>query len=191
MFEHLCQRFPDKLRSHFQKWKENRRLLETAMANGALRPINSDFFSCLEVEILRFRQRFGESISITLTTLLREASNAKEFFKAIYSKNWMKTCLDKGEFLHLKFLLRAYCQRGMTSVPCETVISYLHKIMTDPERDHMEYTQLESLLAVKNLYKDVELKSHSFKAEFETAVNIYGKNNVPKNPNTCYTCQFL
>ena len=89
----------------------------------------------------------------------------------------MKDRLLQGDYVELKYALRFFGKRSTMSANLETIIGDVHDIARDQQRNHMFIYQMENELVVKQLYHNVDIYSHDFKAEFfecKTTFSITG-----------------
>ena len=77
----------------------------------------------------------------------------------------MKERLLRGDYVEVKYALRLFGKRSIMSANLETIIEDIHDIARDPQRNHMFIFQMENELVVKQLYQNVDIYTHDFKAE--------------------------
>ena len=77
----------------------------------------------------------------------------------------MKDRLLQGDYVELKYALRFFGKRSTMSANLETIIGDVHDIARDQQRTHLFIYQMENELVVKQLYHNVDIYSHDFKAE--------------------------
>ena len=75
--------------------------------------------------------------------------------------------------IHLWWMIRVYCMCSRNSVQVETLISQIHRIRKDPQRDNMTFMEMEREFGLKLFFKNGDIYSYTFKQEYITAKSLY------------------
>ena len=138
-----------------------------------------NFFDQLQREICEYRLLFRSNSKLlslkkyedykkSYSSLRHFLENEPlEFFGSVFTNVG-----SMSKKLHLWWMIRVYYMRSRSSVEVETLISQIHRIRTNPQRDHLTFVEMERELGVKLFFNNVDIYSYNFRQEYITAKSV-------------------